>query len=64
MNGELTGSEPNLVAYFKFNECVPSGNNTGITTLINSASTGSIYNATLYNFTLNNNSSNFVIGKY
>ena len=64
MNAELTGSEPNLVAYFKFNEGVPSGNNTGITTLINSALTGSMYNATLYNFTLNNNASNFVLGKF
>lgn len=64
MNSELTGSEPNLVAYFKFNEGVPSGNNSGITTLINSALTGSMYNATLFNFTLNNNASNFVIGKF
>ena len=64
MNSELTGSEPNLVAYFKFNEGIPSGNNSSITTLINSALTGSMYNATLYNFTLNNNTSNFVLGKF
>jgi hypothetical protein len=64
MNSELTGSEPNLVAYFKFNEGIPSSNNTGITTLINSALTGSMYNATLYNFTLNSTTSNFVLGKF
>ncbi len=64
MNSELTGSEPNLVAYFKFNEGVPAGNNTSITTLINSALTGSMYNATLFNFTLNTSTSNFVIGKF
>ena len=64
MNSELTGSEPNLVVYFKFNEGVPSGNNTSVTTLINSALTGSLYNATLYNFTLNTSTSNFVIGKF
>ena len=64
MNAELTGSEPNLVAYFKSNEGVPSVNNTGITTLNNSAITGSMYNATLYNFTLNSTTSNFVLGKF
>jgi hypothetical protein len=64
MNSELTGSEPNLVVYFKFNEGGPSGNNSGITTLINSAITGSMYNATLFNFTLNTSTSNFVVGKF
>jgi Concanavalin A-like lectin/glucanases superfamily len=64
MNSELTGSEPNLVAYFKFNEGIPSGNNTSITTLINSALTGSMYNATLYNFSLTGSASNYVIGKF
>lgn len=64
MNSELTGSEPNLVAYFKFNEGIPSGNNSSITTLINSALTGSMYNATLYNFSLTGSASNYVIGKF
>jgi len=64
MNNELSGSESNLVAYFKFNEGVSCGNNTAITTLVNSASTGAQYNATLSNFTLNNSCvSNFVSGK-
>ncbi|MCB9334487.1 MAG: DUF1566 domain-containing protein [Lewinellaceae bacterium] len=32
---ELTGSEPNLVLYVNFNEGVPGGDNTGMTTLAN-----------------------------
>jgi hypothetical protein len=64
MNNELSGSESNLVAYFKFNEGVSCGNNTAIATLVNSASTGAQYNATLSGFTLNNTCfSNLVTGK-
>ena len=64
MNNELTGLESNLVAYFKFNEGTACGNNTSVSTLVNSAATGSIYNATLSGFTLNNTCvSNFVTGK-
>ena len=65
MNNELIGNESGLVAYFKFNEGVPCGNNTAITTLVNSATlTGSAYNATLTGFTLNGSCvSNFVTGK-
>ena len=64
MNNELSGNESNLVAYFKFNEGVSCGNNTAITTLVNSASTGAQYNATLSNFTLNGSCvSNFASGK-
>jgi len=63
MNNELSGNESNLVAYFKFNEGVSCGNNTAITTLVNSASTGAQYNATLSNFTLNGSCvSNFASG--
>ncbi|MEY3500556.1 MAG: hypothetical protein RL308_2225 [Bacteroidota bacterium] len=65
MNNELVGNESGLVAYFKFNEGVSCGNNTAITTLVNSATaTGSSYNATLSGFTLNGTCvSNFVDGK-
>ena len=65
MNNELIGNESGLVAYFKFNEGVPCGNNTAIATLVNSATlTGSAYNATLSGFTLNGSCiSNFVDGK-
>ena len=64
MNNELSGTESNLVAYFKFNEGVACGINTAITTLTNSAATGAKYNATLNGFTLNNSCvSNFVKGK-
>ena len=65
MNNELVGNESGLVAYFKFNEGASCGNNTAITTLVNSAtSSGSSYNATLSGFTLNGTCiSNFVTGK-
>lgn len=65
MYKELSGSESGLIANFKFNEGVACGNNTAITTLINSASaTGNAYNATLSGFTLNGScTSNFVTGK-
>ena len=60
-NNELMGSESGLVAYFKFNEGVSCGNNSSITTLVNSASSGAAYNATLNGFTLNGGcASNFV----
>lgn len=64
MNNELSGSESNLVAYFKFNEGVACGINNSITTLVNSAATGAQYNATLTGFTLSNSCvSNFISGK-
>ena len=64
MNKELSGNESNLVTYFKFNEGISCGNNLSITTLVNSAISGEIYNATLHGFTLNGNcTSNFVEGK-
>ena len=65
MNNELAGNESGLVAYFKFNEGAACGNNTAITTLLNSAtSSGTAYNATLSGFTLNGSCiSNFVTGK-
>jgi len=64
MNNELSGSESNLVAYFKFNEGIACGNNTSVTTLVNSAATGAQYNATLSGFTFNNSCiSNFISGK-
>ncbi|MBL7975867.1 MAG: choice-of-anchor D domain-containing protein, partial [Candidatus Kapabacteria bacterium] len=54
-NGELTGSEPGLVAYYKFNQGVINGTNTNITTLTNSVSGGT--NGTLNNFALANTNS-------
>jgi hypothetical protein len=64
MNNELLGNETGLIAYFKFNEGVSCAVNTAITTLANSASSGSIYNSTLHGFTLNGScTSNFVKGK-
>ncbi|MBP7809748.1 MAG: T9SS type A sorting domain-containing protein [Bacteroidia bacterium] len=58
MNCELTGSESGLVAYYKFNQGIASGNNTGVTSLpdltINSN------NGTLTNMNLTGATSNWV----
>ncbi|MEP7265670.1 MAG: LamG-like jellyroll fold domain-containing protein [Bacteroidota bacterium] len=57
MNTELTGSEPNLVTYYKFNHGNAGVNNAGVTTLADSAGTA---NGTLTGFTLNGTSSNWI----
>ncbi len=54
---ELTGSEPNLVAYFDFNQGVPDGNNTAVLTLPDQS--GGLP-GTLNNFTLSGSSSNWI----
>lgn len=59
-NCELQGTETGLVAYYKFNQGISQGNNTGETTLINSVATGA--NGTLTNFTLTGTTSNFLAG--
>lgn len=58
MHASLTGSEPNLVAYYNFNQGISAGNNVGLTTLNDLTS----YNndGTLNNFTLNGATSNWV----
>ncbi|MBL7999317.1 MAG: choice-of-anchor D domain-containing protein, partial [Candidatus Kapabacteria bacterium] len=56
-NCELAGNETGLVAYYKFNQGVADGSNTGLTTLTNSVSGGS--NGTLTNFTLSGTTSNW-----
>ena len=53
----LTGSETGLVALFKFDEGVASGNNTGLTTVVESAIMNDGY---LVNFALSASGSNFV----
>ncbi|MEO8148300.1 MAG: LamG-like jellyroll fold domain-containing protein, partial [Bacteroidia bacterium] len=55
---ELTGTEPNLQLYYKFNQGVPGGNNTSIaslTTAVNSPT----YDGTFNFFALNGATSNF-----
>ncbi len=58
MNCQLTGTEPGLVAYYKFNHGFVNANNAGITTLTDVFSN----NGTLTNFALNGTSSNWVAG--
>jgi hypothetical protein len=58
MNNELTGSESGLVAYYKFNEGTPAGNNTAITTTADSSPNA--LNGTLNGFAKTGSTSNFV----
>ena len=60
MNAELTGSQTGLKAYYKFNEGVPSANNTSITST-NDAS-GNNYNCSLAGFTRTGSISNYLLG--
>ena len=55
--GELTGNEDGLVAYYNFNEGVAGGDNTGITKLTDLTGNG---DGTLYNFVLKGNKSNWL----
>jgi hypothetical protein len=58
MNVQLTGNEPGLIAYYTFDQGVGGGNNTGVTTLLDSGPYG--YTGTLNLFTLNGPTSNWV----
>ncbi len=58
MNDELTGTEPNLQMYYKFNQGEPGGNNTSITHLICEIGSGE-KDAELMNFALTGETSNF-----
>lgn len=51
-------AQANLIAYYKFNEGVPSGTNTSITTLLDASSNG--FNATMQNFAKTGATSNWV----
>lgn len=57
-NCELQGTEPGLLAYYKFNQGVDLANNSGVTNL--NATTGP--NGTLTNFALNGATSNWKAG--
>lgn len=54
---ELTGTEPGLTNYYKFNQGIPGANNTGILNLLDSKGTS---NGTFVSFALNGSTSNFV----
>ena len=58
MNCELTGTEPNLVAYYKFNQGIAGGDNFSLTPLTDFA--GGQHNGTLNNFALTGTTSNWV----
>lgn len=58
MANELTGTEPGLQLYYKFNQGEPGGNNTSITHLICEIGSGE-RNAELMNFALTGPTSNF-----
>lgn len=58
MTSELTGTETNLKMYYKFNQGVPAGNNTSITTLITNVNSP-LYDGQLLNFALTGATSNF-----
>jgi hypothetical protein len=60
MTTEPTGTEANLLLYYKFNQGVPAGNNTSITTLHNEVAANSpLYDGVLNNFALTGATSNF-----
>lgn len=56
MNSEYDMAQPNLVAYYNFNQGTPGGTNTGITTLPDFTSN---YDGTLINFGLSGATSNW-----
>jgi hypothetical protein len=60
MNTELIGNETGLKAYYKFNEGIPEGNNTSITST--SDASGNNYNCSLAGFTRTGTVSNYLMG--
>ncbi|GAB5416664.1 MAG: hypothetical protein Crog4KO_21530 [Crocinitomicaceae bacterium] len=61
MNDELCTTDPNLVAYYRFNEGTAGGNNLGQNTIVDESGNG--VNGTLNNFANSGTSSNWVTGK-
>jgi hypothetical protein len=60
MTTEPTGTEANLLLYYKFNQGIPAGNNTSITMLHNEVAANSpLYDGVLTNFALTGATSNF-----
>jgi hypothetical protein len=57
MTSEMTQGQPNLIAYYNFNQGTAGGNNAAVTTLTDQTAG---FNANLYNFALNGTSSNWV----
>ncbi len=61
MNTEICGSPTGLVAYYRFNQGVANGNNSGITSLTDKSGNGN--DGVLSSFSLNGPSSNWVSGQ-
>lgn len=59
MNSELCNTN-GLTAYYQFNDGIPNGNNTSMTTTMDNSGNGNT--ATLNNFALTGNSSNWITG--
>ncbi len=59
-NCGLTGDEPGLLAYYRFNQGVSGGNNAGVTTLLDASDRCLPNNGTLQGFTLNGATSNWM----
>lgn len=62
MDNNLVGNEAGLVAYYDFDQAIPEGNNSTVTTVLNR--TSSSLNGTLTNFAKTGTSSNFVNGNH
>lgn len=58
MHAELAGTEAGLIAYYPFNQGIPNGNNSGLTTLIDFSPNGN--SGTLNNFALTGTISNWI----
>jgi hypothetical protein len=58
MNYELAGTEPGLIFMYHFNQGIANGNNSGVTTLVDSGPNNN--SGTLNNFALNGTTSNWV----
>jgi hypothetical protein len=62
MDNSLTGSESGLVAYYDFDQGIPGGNNTGITSVLNK--TANSLNGTFTGISRTGTTSNFVAGNH
>lgn len=59
-NCSLNGTEPNLTAYYNFNEGIAGANNAGVTTLYDNSDNLVTLNGTLMNFALTGTTSNWI----
>jgi hypothetical protein len=60
IDDELTGNEEGLELYYKFNQGIPGGNNTSISSVVSEIVGNNNRNGSLLNFSLQGETSNFV----